>query len=327
MRALFTALFLIAAPAGAECVGQNVFDTMPPAKRASIEAAAQAAPYAEGNFWRAEKDGAVVTLVGTFHLDDPRHEATMARIGPWIDAATIVLVEAGPTEEAALKTHLARDPYLMVLKDTTLPELLPPDDWTALSSALKRRGIPPVIAAKFQPWFVSMLLAMPSCEAASPEQTNGLDARVIERATSSLVPVRALEPYDTAIRIFERLTLEEQFAMVRSSLAMEDRAEDYAVTLSDAYFAGHSRLIWELSRAEARDVPGYDLAQIDADFAKMEEELMAIRNRAWIPVIDGAAKAGPVFAAFGALHLSGRDGVLALLEQDGWAILPLSVAP
>lgn len=44
------------------------------------------------------------------------------------------------------------------------------------------------------------------------------------------------------------------------------------------------------------------------------------RNRAWIPVIEAAAGEGPVFAALGALHLSGADGVLALLQRKGFAI-------
>ncbi|MBL9053177.1 MAG: TraB/GumN family protein, partial [Tabrizicola sp.] len=49
------------------------------------------------------------------------------------------------------------------------------------------------------------------------------------------------------------------------------------------------------------------------------------RNRAWIPVLTKAAAEGPVFAAFGALHLSGKEGVLNLLEQEGFTIEPLDL--
>jgi uncharacterized protein len=48
--------------------------------------------------------------------------------------------------------------------------------------------------------------------------------------------------------------------------------------------------------------------------------MMTDRNRAWIPVIEAAAKQGPILVAFGALHLSGKTGVLRLLEQDGYSI-------
>ena len=59
--------------------------------------------------------------------------------------------------------------------------------------------------------------------------------------------------------------------------------------------------------------------------AKLEEALMISRNRAWIPVIEEAAAQGPVVAAFGALHLSGEDGVLNLLAKDGWTVTPLAL--
>ena len=46
---------------------------------------------------------------------------------------------------------------------------------------------------------------------------------------------------------------------------------------------------------------------------------MNARNRAWIPVIEAAAE-GPVLAAFGALHLSGKDGVLTCCKAEGFTL-------
>jgi len=37
-------------------------------------------------------------------------------------------------------------------------------------------------------------------------------------------------------------------------------------------------------------------------------------------VIEAALADGPVVAAFGALHLSGEDGVLALLQGAGFSL-------
>jgi uncharacterized protein YbaP (TraB family) len=56
-------------------------------------------------------------------------------------------------------------------------------------------------------------------------------------------------------------------------------------------------------------------------FATMEQELLIDRNRAWIPVlIEATEKNETVIAAFGAAHLPGRDGVLALLEAEGFSL-------
>ncbi len=320
MRALIAALFLLASPATAECIGQNLLETMPAPARDALESAARAVPYPEGNFWLARKDDMQVTLVGTYHLGDPRHDANFAALSPRIVKAATVLVEAGPDEEKALMDRVARDPSVIVSQGATLPELLTPADWTLLSEALTKRGIPPFVAAKFRPWYVTMMLAIPACDLKDIGIAKGLDGMVIEYATAIGRPVRALEPYDTVFRLFDSMTLDEVMGLIRSTLAMEDRAADYSVTLADTYFDQKSRLIWELMRAESLALPGYTPEKVAAEFAAMEEAMMSARNRAWIPVIERAAQDGPVFAAFGALHIPGHDGVAALMERAGWTL-------
>lgn len=324
--AALAAIFLSLQPAQAECVGENLLDQLPAAERAALAAQADAVPYPRGNYWRATRDGLSVTIIGTYHLEDPRHAATRAIIAPAIAAASTVLVEAGPEEEAQLMARLAEDPGVMMITDgPTLLEQMPPEDWDRVAAAMAERQIPPFMAAKFQPWYVTMMLSIPPCGLAAMVDANGLDASVIAAAQEQDIPLRALEPYDTIFTIFGGMTRAEQIEMVMTTLAMEDQSVDMSVTLADAYFAEDSRVIWEFLKDQMRDAPGYTPAEVEAEFAQMEEALMSSRNRAWIPVIEAAAQDGPVFAAFGALHLSGHDGVLALLERAGWRLerLPL----
>lgn len=321
---LFCGLFLVAAPLSAECNGRNLFADMPAERRARIEAAAEAVPYPNGNYWRATRGDEVITLVGTYHFEDPRHLPTMKEIGPEIAASTTVLVEAGPEEEKQLKDLVARDPSKMMIVDgPTLIETLPPDVWASLSKALELRGIPGFMAAKLQPWYAMVMLGIPPCAIAQMEDPNGLDAMVIDAAEAAGVPVKGLEPFDTVFSIFDKLTDAEMVAMIQSTLAVEDQAEDYSATLADSYFAGRSRLIWEFLRFVSYDMPGVTPEQVDAEFARMEEVLIADRNRSWIPVLSRAAANGPVFAAFGAMHLSGDVGVLNLLEAEGYTLTEL----
>ena len=324
--ALIAALCLFAAPLAAECNGKNLFTQMPAADLSALESAAAKVPYPEGNFWRATRGDQVITLIGTYHFDDPRHDVTLQAIAPIIETASTVLVEAGPDEEKALMALMARDPSLMMITDgPSLIQQMPAALWEKLSKALSLRGIPGFMAAKLQPWYVNVLLAVPPCAMATMSDPKGLDGLVIDTATAAGVPIKALEPYDTVFKVFDIMTEADQFAMIESTLAMEDRSEDFSATLADSYFAGQSRLMWELMRKISYETPGFTRDQVDAEFAKMEDALMTSRNRAWIPVLEQAAAKGPVLAAFGALHLPGQDGVLALLQAQGFKIerLPL----
>jgi uncharacterized protein len=324
--AALAAVFLLVSAASAECVGENLLDQLPDADRAALHARAAEVPYPSGNYWRATKGGQTVTMIGTYHLEDPRHDATRAIIAPAISAARTVLVEAGPEEEAQLMARLADEPSLMMITEgPTLLEQMAPADWDRLAAAMSDRQIPAFMAAKFQPWYVTMMLSIPACGMDAIAEGAGLDASVTDAAIAQNIPLRALEPYDTVFSIFGSMTNAQQIDMINTSLAMEDRAVDMSITLADAYFAQDSRIIWELLKDMSLDLPGYTPEKVDAEFDQMEESMMAARNRAWIPVIEGAAQNGPVFAAFGALHLSGQDGVLALMERAGWTLerLPL----
>ncbi len=323
LRALLSGLVFVAfcQPVFSQCVGQNILESLPAADRTAIQARTDAVPYAQGNFWRASKGDREVTIIGTYHLGDPRHAATLDVVAPLIAKAATVLVEAGPEEEAALMARMASDPSGMIINSgPSLMQQLPPEDWARLKKAMEERQIPGFMAAKFQPWYISILLSMPPCAMAAMAEKDGLDFSVIAAAEAAMVPVRALEPYDTVLTLFGGMPAEAQIEMVQTSLVMEDRAADASITLADAYFAENSRVVWELMQVQALDLPGYTPERIQLEFGMMEELLMNARNRAWIPVIEAAADAGPVFVAFGALHLSGDEGVLNLLAANGWVL-------
>ena len=328
-----TLALLMPLTAQAECSGKNLIAALPQAKRAALQTAADAAPYASGNIWHATRGPDHITLVGTFHFDDPRHAATVAALATDLTAAKTLLVEAGPHEEAALQAELAANPARLIqpgpihpgptLPGPTLPEILTPGDWTKLSQALTARGIPPVLAAKLQPWYVATLLAVPACRFSAMATAQGLDKRLIAAATAWGLPVKALEPFDTLFTLFDAMSDADQTDMLLETLTTTGRLEqDMDVTLADSYFAGESRLFWEFSRQQMLDLPGADPARINHQFALIEDLLMTRRNRAWLPVIEAQAAKGPVIVAVGALHLPGQLGVLNLLANDGWTVTP-----
>ena len=330
MRVLMAAVLVLWAAAGqaSECVGTNLLDTMPADQRAQIDAAVDGIPHHRGLLWRATRGDQVMTLVGTYHFGDPRHEAMLDRLDPMLADAAAVYVEAGPEEERRLTEALASDPTLMVdPTGPTLPERLDDRDWALLSAAMAERGTPAVITAKLRPWYVAMILGISPCMMRQMAESGaqGLDHRLVERAQAIDLPVRALEPWDTVFTLFRHLTPQQEIEMIRAALPAAAHADDYAVTLTDAYFAGDVWAIWEFGRFDAYRNSGLTRDQVDGQMRLAQDQLMDRRNQSWIaPLTDGARNAAAqgkgIVAGFGALHLPGDQGVLRLLEQDGWTI-------
>lgn len=314
-----------ASPGLALCHGADLIAAMPADKRARLEVAADARPYARGNLWRATRGAETIFLVGTYHLPDPRHDAMLAKVQPLLSSAAALLVEAGPEEEARLKSEVAQRPdFMMRTQGPTLPEVLDEADWQAVAAEMRARGVPTVITSRLRPWYVAMMLGIPPCAIDGVRRGEvGLDHRLIAEAQARSLPIRALEPYDTLFRMFGELPPEGELDMVRAALVMADRPEDMTVTLANAYFAGRSQMLWDFTLERALAEPGADRADLTRQFDLMVDVLVTRRNRSWLPVLEDAARDGPVLAAFGALHLPGDTGVLALLAGRGFAITPI----
>lgn len=319
-----------AAAVQAECVGRNLFDDLSPEVRTQIEAEAASTPYAYGTMHEATKGTAKLLLVGTYHFTDPRHAETIARLAPRIAAADALLVEAGPEEEAQLKQRLASDPTLMVdPHGPTLPERLGTREWAVLSAAMAERGIPAVIASRLRPWYVAVTLGVSPCILeqlqAGGGDVAGMDHLLIAEAERAGVRVAALEPYDTVFALFEDMSPDEELDMIRSALPGAERADDFTTTTAEAFFDGRVWELWEFSRHDAYENSGLTRAEVDRQAELAQERLMDQRNRSWMAPLTEAAEAAAargkeVVAAFGALHLPGENGVLRLLERDGWTI-------
>ncbi len=328
MPRLLALLFicLLALPAlaqsGPDCQGRDLLAALTPTKKAALIGEA---PFANGNFWQARKGKTTITIAGSYRLNDPRFDPLMPKLAPYLDAAAALLVEAGPKQQAALKADMVAHPeHLIITSGPTLPEALSAADWHKLTVALTPQGIPTVVAAKLQPWYVAILLGMPICKP-TPDLLNGLDNRLITLAEARRIPIEALEPWDTAIKFFETMSPAEQMKMLHLQLAQADSPTDLAITLANAYFAGAHQLLWAWGRQQALDAPGGTLAERRAEFDRMARALLTDRTRSWIAPLLAAADGKTVFLAVGAAHLGGRDGLLSLLQAEGFRISPLDL--
>lgn len=59
------------------------------------------------------------------------------------------------------------------------------------------------------------------------------------------------------------------------------------------------------------------------DMGSATEELLTKRNQNWVPKMEELMKTKTCFFAVGAGHLSGPNGVIQLLRQQGYEVTPV----
>jgi len=280
-------------------------------------------PFSEGTLWTATRDADTITVIGTMHIYDPRLEPIYEQISSEVAAADLVMLEATPKEEAELQELIVSDPDLLFITEgPTLPTLLDEETWGLIATAASDRGIPGFMAAKMQPWYLSLILSIPPCATQDMLAGDlGLDHMISEGAIEAGVPMQALEPMTTLFEVFQDSSFEEQIDMLMVNLSSPAIQQQMFVAMLDSYFAQDVGTLWEMSRIAMTEVPGVDEQTAKDMFANIEDSLLIKRNRNWMPVIaDAVAEHDDLVVAVGAAHLIGQEGILQFLQDDGWTL-------
>ena len=324
LAALVMGLLTLPATLHALCSGPSFADVMTQEERSAVAAEVARMPYPEGLIWRAERGERSLVIVGTMHAWDPRLEPLFAEVAPYLDTVEALLVEAGPDEQDDMLDTLSRETdRILITEGPTLPELMSEAEWEALALAAEERGLPGFMAARMQPWYLALTLAIPPC--AMPDIAaglGGLDQMLLEEATARSLPIQSLEEWETVLNVFSGNSFDEQLDLLRFTSGPPELQSQSFTAMLDGYFAGRMAEVWAISRQATYRIPGLTRAEADGIIALTQTELLNKRNHAWVEVIE-ASGAMDAMVAVGALHLPGTEGVLSLLGNRGWTITPL----
>ncbi|MEM9425227.1 MAG: TraB/GumN family protein [Pseudomonadota bacterium] len=316
---LALALFPLVAQAQS-CGTRDLIAELDAGAQAELDALVALHPFAEGNTYRATKPDSTVTVVGTLHLPDPRHAATVDAVRPAVENADLLILEASSEAQAGIQMMTATNPEMFFLTEgPTLIDLLTEEEWATLNDQLSAYGIPGFMAAKFQPWFLGMTLAVPPCALSDIQQgKKGLDMLIEAVAKDANVPIAELDDIDALMALLSGDPLDEQIEGLRMWLSMKVEGDAEMTTMVERYFQGKAREAVEYSRLmlEEKNIP-VEL------FDEMIEELLEKRNAAWEPKIIDLVEGKDAVIAVGAGHLSGESGVLRALERAGYTITRL----
>jgi len=265
------------------------------------------ARFDHGLLWKIETPGARPSyLFGTIHVDDPRVTALPAPVGKALDGS----------DRFVMETLLDGDSLAQMAKamyfddDRTLEQVIGKDLYAATLKALAARGIPDANVEKQKPWAVMMALSMPA-----PETGEFLDLVLETRAAKQDKPIAGLETMAEQIAVFNDLSMPDQIALLKEAVRTQPELEKDYGELIRAYLARDLRTLAEVSDK-------HDPAE-DQLYRSVTERLLTQRNIRMQQRMAPFLKQGNAFIAVGAAHLGGEAGLLNLLEQAGYRVIPI----
>jgi uncharacterized protein len=155
--------------------------------------------------------------------------------------------------------------------------------------------------------FILTSLATPSglkCPITSWEEV------ITKMASQNKIEIRGLETVKDQFAVFDKISLKEEAAILMEVINNPQKTKREFLKLLAAYDQEDLPLLEKITNA-------------DPSAKKVVTALLGDRNRKWIPVITREAKSKPTFFGFGAAHLAGSEGVIALLQKAGYTVKPI----
>lgn len=194
----------------------------------------------------------------------------------------------------------------------TLKDHLPMDLYRRTLIAAGQNGLTESMLAPLRPWFAAITLTQAALERTGYRGEFGVDQHFARRANDGGKPIVGLE------------TLLEQLGYLASvgdnqTLMLESTLDELPELKTG--FDGVMKAWQEGDQATLINLLKEEMAPPKLQ-AWLEQTLLAERNRNWVKKWPDLPNES--FIVVGALHLYGEQGLLALLEQQGWHITPLT---
>lgn len=275
-----------------------------------LSALAPAAPAAEGSglFWAIESgSGHAGYLLGTIHSEDPRVLSYTDEFLSALNGSSAFAMELVPD----LPTLAKLAERMNLAGGETLPAIIGSDRFQAVADALASYGIPRDMAAQMKPWAAMITLSVPA-----PKTGLFMDFSLSLRASGNGLKVIGLETLDEQLSFLEDMPLPHQLEMLDQAVKDFPKVGDIHAEMIETYLEGDLAALQAFTEehlSELGEAGDYFVAAgIEARNLRMADRLIE------------ALRTGTVFAAVGALHLPGEQGLVSLLRKQGYRVVTMA---
>ncbi len=258
-----------------------------------------------GLLWELSKPGIEPAyLFGTIHSEDPEVLQLPQAVQQALDRCNTVVLEMLLDAEAMMYSGTA----MLMMDGRMLSDIIGKPLFRQTASAIRSRGIQELVLERMKPWAAAVVLSMPASETGLV-----LDMMLYQNALDQGKSVHGLETVEEQLNVFEALSEKDQV------LLLQDAVENFS-----ALDALHAELLHAYKQRDLAGLVALSEASMQTGDQQLADEfqqhLVVDRNHRMSDRMQVYLRQGRVFIAVGALHLPGEEGLLNLLEQQGFTV-------
>lgn len=260
--------------------------------------------------WKIEGNGLEEEsyLFGTMHLIEKDYFIFPSKLEKLVKKSDVLIMELDglPKPSEALKYVMLKEgSFFDFFNEEQTDSIL---DWAksdlGMSEATFRKTM-----GKMKPFVIAQMNTQKLFEG----KTESYEKSFQEIAEKSKVEIQGLETIGQQMAFFDSLSKEDQAQMVMENIRNSNESVEMTKQMQQIYARQNIDSLYML---------------VDTEGGYLEENQNAFlddRNKNWIPKIEETIKTKKTFIAVGAAHLGGPNGVVRLLQKEGYILTPVEL--
>lgn len=275
--------------------------------------------FTEGVLWKIERDDELIGYIfGTIHMNDKRITKVRKNIIGYFDEMNSFAMESFPSDHYWNPYHGGQ----MIKKDMTLPEgqtlegLIGKELYAKVEEALLQMGLDKETIMHLKPWAAMRSFAVKA------ENTGELilDYELLDRAAAQHKELYQVESIEEFLVTFYAMPQDVQIKLLEFTVDSYDEMRNTIEQMLTAYLEEDLRKMYEISTNFIPDSPENE--RYRETYLK---HVVKDRNIVMEHYMRKPMREKKTFIAVGALHLYGDQGVLALMEKDGYEVTRIPI--
>jgi uncharacterized protein YbaP (TraB family) len=259
--------------------------------------------------WKVEKNGHHLFIGGTIHVLASADYPLPSSFDMAYRQSEILVLETDmqKLQSPGFQATMLRE--LTYSDGRNLQKVLDRNTYRELEQFFSARGIPMEAIVNFKPGMVVTMMTMVELQRLGIDGV-GVDAYYSARAIEDRKKLGQLEAVETQIAFLANMGAGQENEMLSFSLSDVEQLPGMMKSMKDAWRRGDVGKLEKLG-----------ISELKKDFPEIYKALLLDRNNAWMPKIEAMARTKEIeLVLVGALHLAGRDGLLAQLKSRGYSI-------